>query len=187
MSVEELPGAVFFDLETKFLADEVGGWKNIVKMGISLAVLHTQEDGFRTFLEDDIPELVHVLKQAKLVVGFNHIRFDYEVLRAYSDEPFRELPNLDILVDVHSALGFRLGLDHLAAHTLGEKKSGVGTDAVKWFREGRMDLLEQYCRDDVRITRDLFYYGLEHGHLTYKIKRGSLSRVPVSWRDRLRS
>ncbi len=180
-----LPRIVFFDLETKYLADEVGGWKNIVKMGMSLAVVYVQGEGFRTFLEDDVGELAQVLRQAELVVGFNHIRFDYEVLRAYSDERFTDLPNLDILVDVHEALGFRLGLNHLAAHTLGESKSGVGTDAVTWFREGRMDLLEQYCRDDVRITRDLFYYGMEHGHLMYKTKRGSLSRVPVSWRERV--
>ena len=174
-------GVVVFDLETQKLADEVGGWKNIRKMKLSLGVAHTEEDGFVTFTEDNVSELIELLLNADLIVGFNQMRFDHEVLSAYTDENLRALPNLDILVDVQSELGHRLSLDQLAATTLGEKKSGSGLQAAEWFREGKMELLEQYCKDDVRITRDLYRYGLEKGHLLYKPRGRKVAKVPVDW------
>ncbi len=172
---------VFFDLETQKLAQEVGGWRNVCRMQLSIGVAHTEERGFTTFTEETVSDLINLLKNADLVVGFNHMRFDYEVLRAYTDENLRALPNLDILAHVESSLGFRLSLDHLAQFTLGKNKSGAGTDAVKWFREGRMDLLEQYCRDDVAITRDLYLFGLGNGFLRYKRKGGRTDKIPVKW------
>lgn len=174
-----------FDVETQKLAQEVGGWKHISKMRLSLAVAHTDEDGFLTFTEENVSDLIELLKGADLVVGFNHVRFDYEVLSAYTREPLRDLPNLDILLDVKAALGFRLKLDHLAEITLGRKKSGDGLDAVRWFREEKMDLIEQYCRDDVEITRDLYRFGLEKGFLLYRGDRRGISQIPVDWRDRV--
>lgn len=172
---------VFFDLETQKLAQEVGGWKNVSRMQLSVGVVHTEAHGFITFTEETVSDLINLLKSADLVVGFNHLNFDYEVLRAYTNENLRAMPNLDILVDVQASLGFRLSLDHLAQFTLGKNKSGAGTDAVKWFREGRMDLLEQYCRDDVAITRDLYLFGLENGFLRYKRKGGRTDKIPVKW------
>ncbi len=172
---------VVFDLETQKAADEVGGWKNISKMKVSLGVAYSDAAGFVTYTEETIPELIDLLKSADLVVGFNQIRFDYEVLRAYSRENLRALPNLDILVEVHSQLGFRLSLDHLGEVTLGRKKTGHGLDAIKWFREGRMDLLEEYCREDVAITRDLYRFGLENGFLLYRPRSGPVAKIPLDW------
>ncbi|MEJ2717900.1 MAG: DUF1998 domain-containing protein [Deltaproteobacteria bacterium] len=172
---------VVFDLETQRLADEVGGWNNISLMRLSVGVAFTDEDGFLTFTEETVSDLIDLLKSADLVVGFNQMRFDYEVLSAYSAENLRALPNLDILADIRNVLGFRIKLDHLAEFTLGAKKSGDGLDAVRWFREGRMDFLEKYCRDDVKITRDLFRFGLENGYLLYQPKAGPTARIPVDW------
>jgi DEAD/DEAH box helicase domain-containing protein len=154
-------------------------------MGLALAVAHTEEEGFLTFTEANVSELVELLKGADLVVGFNHVRFDYEVLSAYTRARLRALPNLDILLHVQAALGFRLKLDHLAEFTLGRKKSGDGLDSVRWFREGRMDLIERYCRDDVEITRDLYRFGLEHGHLLYRREGRGVSEIAVDWKDRV--
>ncbi len=172
---------VVFDLETQKLAQDVGGWKNISKMRLSLGVAHTREQGFLTFTEDNVSELIALLKAADLVVGFNHVRFDYEVLRAYTSEDLKALPNLDILLDVQGVLGHRLALDHLAENTLGEKKSGSGLDAQRWFLDGKMDLLEKYCRDDVRITRNLFLFGMEKGFLLYRPRDREVTRVRVDW------
>jgi len=175
---------VIFDLETQKLAEEVGGWNNISKMKLSLGVAHTEEQGFLTFTEENVSDLIRLLKSADLIVGFNQMRFDFEVLAAYTSENLRRLPNLDILVEVQAVLGHRLTLDHLAEFTLGKKKSASGVAATQWFREGKMDLLEQYCRDDVAITRDLYRFGREKGFLLYQ-KRGrtNSARIEVKWKD----
>lgn len=181
--LEEVKRVLIFDLETQKSAEEVGGWKNIALMKLSLGVTYSEEDGFLTFTENNVEDLVRLLKRADLVVGFNQMRFDYEVLSAYTTDDLRALPNLDILVVVQRVLGFRLSLDHLGKFTLGMQKSGHGLEAIRWFREGKMDLLEKYCREDVRITRDLYRFGLEKGYLLYKRKNGAVARIPVDWRS----
>ena len=181
LQLQKQKKVVVFDLETQKLADEVGGWKNISKMRLSLGVAHTEEKGFLTFTEENVLELIELLKSADMVVGFNHIRFDYEVLRAYTNENLKALPSLDILVEVQGALGHRLHLDHLAEFTLGKKKSGDGLQAVEWFRNGKIDLLEKYCREDVSITRDLYRFGLEKGFLLYRPRDRDVAKIQVKW------
>ncbi|MGC8604786.1 MAG: Zn-binding domain-containing protein, partial [Desulfomonilaceae bacterium] len=179
------PGTVFFDLETQKLSNDVGGWSNIAKMGLSIAVTYSRNHGFNCFTEDKAQELVHLLKSANLVVGFNHIKFDYEVLSAYTQENLRNGRNLDILIEIQKKIGHRLSLNHLAQFTLGREKSGSGTDAPIWFQQGRFDLLEKYCRDDVAITRDLYQFGVENGYLLYQKRDGQILKIPVSWKDEL--
>ena len=71
---------VYFDLETMRSADEVGGWKHIDKMGMSIGVTYSTASGqYSIFQESEVNDLIEELQKADLVVGFNHIRFDYEV------------------------------------------------------------------------------------------------------------
>ena len=126
---------VFFDLETQFLADEVGGWGNKAAMKISVAVTYSSKDGrYRQYTEGQIPELVKQLHAADLVVGFNVISFDYAVLQAYTSEDLSKLPTLDMLVELTHSLGHRLKLDSLAQATLNAAKSADGLQAVAWWR-----------------------------------------------------
>lgn len=104
-------------------------------------------------------------------MGFNIKRFDYAVLGAYTSEDLSALNTFDILEDIHRRTGFRVGLDHLARETLNQGKSADGLQAVEWFRQGEMEKLTEYCRQDVAVTRDLFQYGLKNGHLIYRNKR----------------
>jgi len=56
------------------------------------------------------------------------------------------------------------------------------TEPPGWFRDGEMEKLTDYCRRDVRVTRDLFLHGLEHKHLVYRPKGlGIPVRLPVDW------
>ena len=126
--------------------------------------------------------MLSYLDRADLIVGFNIRKFDYSVLSAYSNSDLLSLPTFDILEDVHRRLGFRLALDHLAKETLGRGKTAHGLQAVEWFRKGEMEKLTEYCRQDVAVTRDLFLYGLENGHLIYKEKRSERRlRLLVDW------
>ncbi|MES0446489.1 MAG: DEAD/DEAH box helicase [Desulfobacterales bacterium] len=172
-----------FDVETQRSAQEVGGWHRADLMGISCAVVYdSKSETFFEYLEDQVPLLIEHLKRFELVIGFNIKRFDFHVLGGYSDFDFRELPTLDILEEVHKRLGYRLSLDHLASVTLGKKKTADGLQALKWWKQGRIQEIIDYCKADVKITKDLFQYGQNNGYLLFNNKAKNTVRVPVDWK-----
>jgi DEAD/DEAH box helicase domain-containing protein len=170
------------DLETRRSADEVGGWANASRMGVSCVVLYdSKTDRFHEYLGEELDALSDHLKQLDLVVGFNIKRFDYMVLKGNSSFDFHSLPTLDMLAEIHKTLGYRLSLDHLAENTLGQKKSADGLTALVWWKEGKIREIIDYCRKDVLITRDLYHFGIKHRYLLFKNKAGLKVRVPVSF------
>jgi len=88
---------------------------------------------------------------------------------------------LDMLEEIHRRLGFRLSLGHLAGATLGERKSADGLQSLRWWKEGRLDLIEEYCRRDVDVTRALYEFGRAHGYLVYMDRDEAPVRVSVGW------
>jgi DEAD/DEAH box helicase domain-containing protein len=170
------------DLETQRSAAEVGGWHRAHRMGISCAILFDSRTGqFLTFTDKEVLQLIEDLKNLELIVGFNIKRFDYRVLAGYADFDFNRLPTLDLLEAIHTHLGYRLSLDHLATVTLGVSKSANGLQALQWWKQGRMDRIVAYCRDDVAITRDLFLFGRNNGYVLFKDRTGHRLRIPVDW------
>jgi DEAD/DEAH box helicase domain-containing protein len=173
---------VFFDLETQRSFDEVGGRRNIARLGLSAAVTYSTADAaFRHYLEADVADLVADLQAADLVVGFNVLGFDYRVLQAYSDARFDQIPTVDMLDHIYRKLGFRISLDNLAGATLGTKKSADGLQAVRWYRQGRMQEILDYCQQDVEVTRQLYEYGQQHKHVKYQDRNYQIKMVPVTW------
>lgn len=171
-----------FDIETQLSAQEVGGWHRADLMRVSCVVLYdSKDDIFHEFLEDQIEDLITHLQALDLVIGFNIKRFDYRVLSGYTDIDFGSLPTLDLLEAIQVRLGFRLSLDHLAKETLGTPKSADGLQALRWWREGKIREIVDYCKKDVEITRDLYLYGRNHRYLVFRNKAGQTVRVPVSW------
>jgi len=49
-----------------------------------------------------------------------------------------------------------------------------------------VDDIIAYCRQDVAVTRDLFLFGLRHGHLIFRNKAEKAVRVPVNWQKRFK-
>jgi DEAD/DEAH box helicase domain-containing protein len=173
---------IYFDLETQRSAAEVGGWHNAHLMRMALAVIYdTQTEQFETFFENDVHRLIERLGEADLVVGFNVISFDYAVLRGYTDADLSALPTFDMLAAIHQRLGYRLALGHLAEETLGASKGADGLQSLAWWKEGRVDEIEQYCRQDVQLLVDLLDHASEHGHLCFRTKRGDRVRLPAPW------
>ena len=174
---------VFFDLETKYLADEVGGWGNIPKMELAVAVTYsTADSAYHHFVEDQVAELADRLQKADLVVGFNVRRFDYQVLQPYTDIPLQKLATVDMLQDLHRVLGFRVSLDAVAEATLGTSKSADGIQAVHWFRRGEIDKVIAYCQQDVKVTRDVYEFGKRHGFVRYRDRYRGVRQVRVGWK-----
>jgi DEAD/DEAH box helicase domain-containing protein len=174
------PDVVYFDLETQRAALEVGGWHNAHLMRVALAVLYeARGERFATFREAEVEALLARLAAADLVVGFNVRRFDYRVLRGYTDLDLERLPTFDLLDAIHARLGFRLSLGHLGEETLGRPKAADGLQSLRWWQEGRVDEIERYCRADVELLRDLHRHAERHGHLLFRTKGGERVRVPL--------
>jgi DEAD/DEAH box helicase domain-containing protein len=176
------PRLVFLDLETQRSAQEVGGWHNAHLMRVAVGVLFDAAgERFESFDEGHVPALLEHLRAADLVVGFNVLRFDYRVLRGYTEEDLSALPTFDLCEAVRRRIGFRLGLGHLAAETLGAGKSADGLQSLRWWKEGRVAEIEAYCRRDVELLRDLFAFATDRGFLLFRTRSGERVRIPTPW------
>lgn len=173
---------VYFDLETQRSADEVGGWEHISRMGMSVGVTYSTARGdYRIYDEKHVDDLIRELQRADLVVGFNNLRFDYEVLHGYTPLDLRQLPTLDMLVVLQEKLQHRLSLDSIATATFGVEKTAEGLRAIQWFKEGKLLEIAEYCCYDVKITRLVHEYGMQNKQLHYMNRFGKKLSVPVSW------
>lgn len=163
------PNIVYFDLETQRLANDVGGWDRKQDMGMSVGVTYsTAKGGYTIYGENRVDDLIRELVEADLVVGYNIVNFDYAVLMGYTILELEErLVTLDLLVEVEKIVGARLPLESLAKATLGVGKIAHGLDAVKWWREGRVMDIAEYCCFDVKVTRLVYEYAAAHNELYY--------------------
>lgn len=175
---------VFFDLETQNLFQDVGGRENIDKLRVACGVTwSTQRNDFSVYWEKDVPALIEELKSATKIVGYNLRGFDYRVLQPYAPETrFASLPTLDLLLDLQRILGFRISLDSIASASLGLTKTADGMQSVEWFRAGELDKVAEYCKADVDITRRVYEFGRDNGHIFYKSKMGSRLKVDLNWK-----
>jgi len=173
---------VYFDLETQKAADEVGGWSNISRMLMSVGVTYSTARGdYRIYPEQEVDDLITELQRADLVVGFNILRFDYEVLHGYTTLDLRQLPTLDMMVDLQQKLQHRLSLDSIATATFGLEKTAEGLQAIRWFREGKLLEIAEYCCFDVKLTKLVHEYGAQQRQLHYNNRFGRKMTVPVEW------
>ncbi|HXA44280.1 MAG TPA: ribonuclease H-like domain-containing protein [Candidatus Angelobacter sp.] len=173
---------VYFDLETKKSADEVGGWGNISQMGMSVGVTYSSAAGeYKIYGESQVNDLLRELQRADLIVGFNNLRFDYEVLHGYTSFDLGQLPTLDMLVELQKILNHRLSLDSIATATFGVEKTAEGLQAIQWFKEGKLAEIAEYCCYDVKITKLVHEFGAHQKQLHYTNRFGKKMTVSVNW------
>ncbi len=174
----------FFDLESQKLFQDVGGRENIDQLRVACGITwSTQKNDFSVYWEKDVPALIEELRSATKVIGFNLRGFDYLVLQPYAPEVrFASIPTLDMLLELQKILGFRISLDSIASASLGVAKTADGVQSVEWFRTGELDKIAEYCKADVDITRRVYEFGRDNGHIFYKSKLGSKLKVEVKWK-----
>ena len=174
---------LYFDLETQKSAEDVGGWGNIHDMKLAVGVVWDScEQEYFSYQENTALQLVEKLQTADLVVGFNVKKFDYGVLQPYAGFDLDEITTFDMLIDINKKLGHRLSLNHLAENTLNAKKSADGLVSLQWYKQGEIEKIIKYCRQDVEITRDLFLYGESHGYVKYSTRSGVVKDLKVDWK-----
>jgi DEAD/DEAH box helicase domain-containing protein len=92
-----------------------------------------------------------------------------------------QLPTLDLMVDLQNKLQHRLSLDSIATATFGVEKTAEGMQAIRWFKEGRLVEIAEYCCYDVKITKLVHEYGRQKRQVHYHNRSGKKMTVPVSW------
>ena len=171
------------DLETKKTFDEVGGRDRMDQLGVTVVgVYHYATNEYLTYEEKEMGQLQNLLIDASLIIGFNHIGFDFPVLQPYFSVDVKPLPAFDIMVDFQKRQGHRIGLDSIAKATLGIGKTGHGLDAIRFYREGKMKELTEHGLNDVKVSKEVFDYGIENKKIYYYSKMGNQKKeVAVEW------
>lgn len=157
---------ITLDIETEGDFRTNGDFSNLE---VTIACIHDSEtDAYKSFLKPELDQLWPILERADLIVGYNSDHFDIPILNKYYPGDLSKIRSLDLLKEVKNALGRRLKLDGIVEATLGKKKSGNGLEAVRWWAEGKVEKVRQYCIDDVRLTKDIYEYAKKNGSLKYR-------------------
>ncbi len=176
---------LILDVETKKTFDEVGGFfpdrLGISFVGVCIREGNSGKGEMRSYWEKDLPTLFPLLEKADLVIGFNVDNFDMQTFVPYYSADITKIPTLDLLLKIKESAGHRISLDAVAQETLGIGKSGDGLDAIKYYNTKQWDKLEKYCLQDVTVTRDVYDYGLQKGHVKFKNKWNRLIECPVDF------
>lgn len=160
--------AVTFDIETANAFPTLSRGDQS-RMEISVVAVHDSETGeLSSYTKEEFPQLWPIIERAEMLIGFNSDSFDIPILNRYYPGDLTKIPSLDLLSEVYNVLGRRIRLQSLAQATLGIGKSGNGLEAIEWWQKGEYEKVRQYCMDDVKITRALYDYALEHGKLKYQ-------------------
>lgn len=150
---------VFLDIETRALAQDVGGWLALKNGdgGMSCAITIADPGHIVRVWDDHTTEaLAAYLESADTVVTWNGFRFDLRVIEGLLGRALLLREHIDLKLERRAK-----GLDDEAQKILGRGKTGHGEDAPSLATEGRWAELIQYCIDDVELTRDIYYATLE--------------------------
>lgn len=159
---------VVFDLETQNIFTDTGS-SDPTSLDISVATVYDSEtDVYTTVTIDEIDKLWPIIEAADALVGYNSNHFDIPLLNKYYPGDLTQIKSIDLLEDIKNSLGRRLRLDSVAQATVGAKKSADGLQAVRWWREGKIKEIMKYCEQDVKVTKQIFEYAREHGHVKFK-------------------
>ncbi|MDB4665287.1 ribonuclease H-like domain-containing protein [Verrucomicrobia bacterium] len=173
---------IYFDLETQKSAAEVGGWDRIRDMRMSVGVTYSKvRQRYEIYDESRVNELIDEILKADLVIGFNHLRFDYEVLHGYTVLDLSQAPTLDLMLELQKTLNHRISLDAVATATLGSEKTAEGLQAIEWFKQKEFLKIAEYCCFDVKITKLVHEYGCAHQEVFYHNKFGTKMSAAVDW------
>lgn len=189
---------VIFDVETQKLFDEIEE-RDPGSLGVSIVSVYRREldedfrevDGaMKSFWIDEAGREPRIsgmwpwFEEAERIVGFNSLGFDVPVLQPLYERDFSKLNHFDLMDNIKKVLGHRLSLDAIAKETLRKTKSGIGTQAVEWWKakdDKSLNLLKEYCEMDVLVTKDVYDFGLENKKLKYMDKWNELREVEVDF------
>ncbi|PIR05207.1 MAG: hypothetical protein COV57_00230 [Candidatus Liptonbacteria bacterium CG11_big_fil_rev_8_21_14_0_20_35_14] len=157
---------VVLDIETKNTFADVGGQQNLRMLDMSFVGIYSYDkDKYLSFFEKDFNKLSEFFNNVGLIIGFASNRFDVPILDKYVSCDLFSIHRVDILDEIEMASGRRIGLDLLASVNLGIGKSADGMKAVQFYKEDKLKELQDYCIQDVKVTKDLYDLAKKRGYL----------------------
>ena len=176
-----MPNEIVFDIETQNSFAEAENDFKKLKVSV-VSIYNYATDTYQSFTEEELPKLWPILEKADRIIGYNSEHFDLPVLNNYYLGNLLELPSLDLLKKIKESLGIRLKLADVAEATLDNvSKSADGLQALRWWKEGKIDEIKKYCEQDVKVTKELYDFGKNNNQLFYKNLAGDILPFAVDF------
>lgn len=167
---------IVFDIET------IGDIRDRNSMKITVVSIYQYEtDSYTSFEEHELGNLWPILEKSERIIGYNSEHFDVPILNKYYAGDLTKLPHLDMLAVIKESTGKRYKLDDLAQATLQIGKSADGLKAMEWFKEGKIDLVKEYCEQDVKVTKELYDYGIKNKMIYYPLISGEIMPIAIDF------
>ncbi len=173
---------IVFDIETRNIFSDVGS-SDPAALDISIVGIYDSEtDSYSSYAQEELKDLWPILERADMLIGFYSESFDLPLLNKYYPGDLSKIKHLDLLKEIRKQNGRGASLNKFAVGTLNIQKSGDGLEAVKWWREGKIDLIRKYCLDDVKITKEIYDYAIANKKVIFKEGR-ELKEVSLNTDD----
>ncbi len=170
------------------------GWGDKKNMGISvLGAYDFVDERYRVICEDNKEEWLDLINDRDLIVSFNGIKFDNEVVKHVWGYEVPLEKNYDILVEMWRAKGFNPdafvnethgghGLDVTCKANGLQSKTGHGAFAPIEWQRGNIGHVIDYCLQDVKLTKELFEAIMEYGWIDDPKSHGAriIMRPPIA-------
>jgi DEAD/DEAH box helicase domain-containing protein len=172
---------IVIDIETQNSLQDSISRSNLSAFNVSVAVAYFYGDEkFHSFAESELCDLENLILQSEYIIGFNTIGFDLPILQKYMKTNLGVKKQIDIMVELENILGHKISLESVAKATLGVGKISSGIEAINMWNEGRIEELKKYCAEDVRLTKEIYEFGIKNGFVKFNAGWESYE-VPVSW------
>ena len=183
---------VIFDLETQKFFDDIEGFDPAL-LGVSVLSMYvrTLDRDFNevsgemiSFFEADLGKAWDIFKNADRIIGFNSKRFDVPALKPYLPIELTKIAHLDILEHVKEANGKRVSLNAIVKETLGDHKADDPRNAIIYWQkhdEESLKKLKFYCEEDVRLTKEVYDFGLKNKKLSFKDYWNDIKTIEVDF------
>ena len=183
---------VIFDLETQKFFDDIEGFDPAL-LGVSILSMYvrTLDENLRetkgemvSFFEPDLTKAWDIFKKADRIIGFNSKHFDVPALKPYLPIELTKIPHLDILEQVKEMNGKRVSLNAIVKETLGDHKADDPANAITYWAkhdEESLKKLKFYCEEDVRLTKEVYDYGLKNKTLKFKDYWNDIKTIEVDF------
>lgn len=167
---------IVFDIET------MGDIRDFDNLKITVVSIYEYENNkYSSFEEHELNLLWPILEKCERIIGYNSEHFDVPILNKYYTGDLSIIPHLDLLKVIKDSTGKRFKLDDIAKATLQIQKSADGLQAMKWWQEGKKEEVKRYCEQDVKVTKELYDYGLKNKMLYFPTLTGEIQPFPVSF------